>query len=103
MVKCALTDPHMQSVTAVIYDAQSKLNSKPTELHGNVPIDFPELCTCDCRQLHRTGKHQTCSQEEVPAGVPAFDGEDGGRAVLHRQALPPLCCSVSADPSHWAI
>lgn len=101
MVKRALTDPHVQSVTAVIYGAQSKLNSKPTELHGNASIDFTELCMCDRRQLHCTGKHQTCTREELAAGVPGLDvgARRLCRAVLpSSQALPSLCCSTSADP-----
>lgn len=84
MVKGALTDPHVQSVTAVIYGAQSKLNSKPTELHGNASIDFTELRMCDCRQLHCTGKHQTCTREELAAGVPGLDG--GARRLC--RAMP---------------
>lgn len=98
MVKRALTDPHTQSVTAVIYGAQSKLNSKPTELHGNASIDFTELRTCDCRQLHRTGKHQTCAQEELPAVCQGSISEDGGCAVPCRtaeqsgSAFPVLQC-----------
>lgn len=57
-VERALRDPH-HTVTAVIYDARSKRNSKPTEPHGNASIDFTELCLCGCRQLHHAGEHQS--------------------------------------------
>lgn len=97
MVKHALTDPHTQSVTAVIYGAHSKLNSKPTELHGNASIDFTELCTCDCRQLHHTGKHQTGAQEELAAGVPGLDLREWRlcSAMPHWQAVR-LCLLCAA-------
>jgi len=104
MVKRALTDPHTQSVIAVMVHEANSMQNLPSsmEMLPLILLSYARV-TAD----HCAGKRQTCALEELAAGVPGLDVSTEAvpchATLLSSQALPSLSCSVSADPSHCAM